>query len=594
MIGTIVGNYRVIRELGQGGMGAVYEGVDVMVERPVAIKMLRAEIARNPEVIERFRVEAVTLARLNHPCIATLYSFFREGENYYMVMEFVRGETLENLMRRSGRLAPQYVAEILTQTLDGMEHADAMGVLHRDIKPANIMITDNGRVKVTDFGIARILGSSRMTRDGRIIGTLEYLAPERIRGEEADIRSDLYSVGIVMYEAISGQLPFTANTDYDLMQAHLNQPPPALQNTGFKYPPWVNDLLIKALAKSRDQRFRSAEEFRNALIAGTGTPAAVARTGTMPTRLDPTSISATAQQPIDPTLASKELPLKWIGLAACATIVFAGLFLAIHHRRSAQEQAMQTAASLPQTTQAIRQPLVVAQPPKPAEPASSGDLVPIEIFQTKPASELPREQIKISPKERGTKGDPKGSGIPDMGSRPEAPPAGEPPRTTPVSLNPPLSLVASEPPKPVESATVPKAEPPASASTSTGAKSLHEVRKIFVEKMPGQLDEFIKSEIEKQLWGRVRVVSRKEEADAVLQGEVVENLGDTGSKVTGGYLGMKDDNIGSATLTDLKGSTVLWRAEAGDKSPILGIVKKGGPKKIAERLVNNLRRKLEY
>jgi serine/threonine-protein kinase len=223
MIGDIIGNYRIVRELGQGGMGAVYEGIDIMVERPVAIKMLKAELAGNPDVIERFRVEAVTLARLNHPCIATLYSFFREGENYYMVMEFVRGETLEDLIRRSGRLAAEYAADILAQTLDGMAHAHAMGVLHRDIKPANIMITGEGRVKVTDFGIARVLGSSRMTRDGRIIGTLEYLAPERIRGEEADVRSDLYSVGVVMYEAISGRLPFTADTDYDLMQAHLNQ-----------------------------------------------------------------------------------------------------------------------------------------------------------------------------------------------------------------------------------------------------------------------------------------------------------------------------------------------------------------------------------
>src|SRR6202162_1487772 len=141
MIGRVVGNYRIVRELGSGAMGAGYEGVDVMVERLVAIKMLRAEIARQPDLIERFRVEAVTLAKLNHPSIATLYSFFREGENFYMVMEFVRGRTLEDIIKQSGRLGAGSAVDILCQTLDGLAHAHEMGILHRDIKPANIMIT---------------------------------------------------------------------------------------------------------------------------------------------------------------------------------------------------------------------------------------------------------------------------------------------------------------------------------------------------------------------------------------------------------------------------------------------------------------------
>ena len=155
-----IGNYRLVRQLGAGGMGAVYEAVDTRVDRKVAIKMLRKELAHEPELVERFRAEAATLARLNHPSTATLLDFVREGDDYYMVMEFVPGRTLEQILADSGRLPPQTAMSILCQTLDGMEHARSMGVLHRDIKPANIMVTADGRAKVTDFGIARILGSS--------------------------------------------------------------------------------------------------------------------------------------------------------------------------------------------------------------------------------------------------------------------------------------------------------------------------------------------------------------------------------------------------------------------------------------------------
>jgi serine/threonine-protein kinase len=267
MTKTTVGNYRIVRELGVGGMGAVYEAVDQMLERPVAIKVLRAEIARQPELIERFRVEAVTLARLNHPAIATLYNFFREEEDYYMVMEFVRGGTLEDLIEKKQRLSPEEAVGVLGSALEGMAHAHGLGVLHRDIKPANIMIADDGAVKVTDFGIARILGSSRMTREGRIIGTLEYIAPERIKGAEADARSDVYSAGVVLYEALAGRLPFIADTDLGTIEAHLHQSPPSLGELNVNCPADLEAAVRRALEKQPSRRFQSAEEFR-AAIAG--------------------------------------------------------------------------------------------------------------------------------------------------------------------------------------------------------------------------------------------------------------------------------------------------------------------------------------
>jgi serine/threonine-protein kinase len=179
VIGTVAGNYRILEKLGEGGMGAVYRAVDEMVERPVALKGLRTEIAQNADVVERFRAEAVALARLNHPAIATLYSCFRQGDQYFMAIEFVPGETLEQKLARGGAMSWQQATGLLLRTLEGIRHAHQMGILHRDLKPANIMITPDGQVKVTDFGIARILNSVKLTREARVVGTLEYLAPER-------------------------------------------------------------------------------------------------------------------------------------------------------------------------------------------------------------------------------------------------------------------------------------------------------------------------------------------------------------------------------------------------------------------------------
>jgi serine/threonine-protein kinase len=243
-----IGNYQLLQKLGEGGMGAVFKGVDLMVEREVAIKMLRPEIARQPEIVERFHAEAIALAKLNHPHIATLYSFFREGDQYFMVMEFVKGRTLEKVMRDAAIGMEQAVA-ITSQVLEAVEHAHSLGILHRDIKPANIMLTEQGQVKVTDFGIARLLGTARMTREGCLCGTLEYLAPERIRGVEADIRSDLYSMGVVLYEMLSGRLPFEGSNEFELMRSHLEKPAPAFASLGVHtVPEQLEAAVFKALS----------------------------------------------------------------------------------------------------------------------------------------------------------------------------------------------------------------------------------------------------------------------------------------------------------------------------------------------------------
>ena len=350
-VGGTIQNYRVVRELGTGAMGAVYEGLDTLIERPVAIKMLRAEIARQPELIERFRTEAITLAKLNYPNIALLYNFFRDGEDYFMVMEYVAGRTLENIIRESSRLDTDLTARIMRQTLDGLAHAHSMGVLHRDVKPANIMVTADGRAKVTDFGIARVLGSSRQTRTGRIIGTLEYIAPERIRGDESDPRSDLYSSGVVLFEMLTGRLPFTADTDFALIKAHTEEPPPRLADVlGERLPEEWEQVVMRAMAKSPDDRFQSAEEFRDAIPGG----AAVLSTRSMgsgATHVGATATAATvAMAPATtyhagapaPTTQKPAVPIALIvGTLVVILAIFATAFIVRGRRDRAAKEALQ-------------------------------------------------------------------------------------------------------------------------------------------------------------------------------------------------------------------------------------------------------------
>jgi serine/threonine-protein kinase len=264
----VIGSYKVLDKIGEGGMGAVFKGVDLMLEREVAIKALRPELARQPDVVERFRAEAVTLAKLNHPNIATLYAFLRQGDHYFMVMEFVRGETLDSLLRRSGGMPVDRAITLFCQALEGIDHAHKMGIIHRDIKPANMMLTQAGSIKVMDFGIARVLGTARMTRQGNIIGTVEYMSPEQIRGQETDARSDIYALGILLYEMLTGRVPFSHPSEYEMMKRQVEQPPPPPREFQPGIPAGVEAALLKAIAKDPSGRFQTAEAMRVALLGG--------------------------------------------------------------------------------------------------------------------------------------------------------------------------------------------------------------------------------------------------------------------------------------------------------------------------------------
>jgi eukaryotic-like serine/threonine-protein kinase len=262
-----LGNYELEGLLGEGGIGQVYAAQDKVLGRQVAIKALRPELSRDHNFVERFYNEAKSLANLNHTNIATLYALHVEGSEAFMVMELVHGQTLEALLARVGRLTLRDSLAILAQAVPGIRYAHRRGVIHRDLKPANLMVTDDGVVKIMDFGIARVRGSEHLTRVGEFCGTFVYASPEQIRGEDVDERSDLYSLAIVLYRMLAGSPPFQSDNEYALMTAQLQAPPPPLAGRVPGVDAATEAVLMRALAKRREDRYASVEEFGRAVGA---------------------------------------------------------------------------------------------------------------------------------------------------------------------------------------------------------------------------------------------------------------------------------------------------------------------------------------
>ncbi len=258
MIGQVLGNYRIVDRLGDGGMGSVYRAVDRMLDREVAIKVLRPELARQTSLVERFRQEAIALARLSHPNIAMLHGLEQHGDQLLMIMEYVRGDTLEAIVQRSGRVGWSRACELCIAVLHALDHAHDKGVVHRDIKPANIMLSSSGAVKVMDFGIARLMGRSRQTQFGHAVGTPMYMSPEQLRGHEVDGRTDLYAVAAVLFELVTGRMAFEAESDYSLMMKQLNDPPPPPSSIIAEVPSTLDAIVMKAMSKSPEDRHANA------------------------------------------------------------------------------------------------------------------------------------------------------------------------------------------------------------------------------------------------------------------------------------------------------------------------------------------------
>ena len=267
MIGQYVQNYKVVAHLGEGGMGVVFKAVDNVLGREVALKMLHSSMTRQPQVLERFKKEAQVLARLLHPNIAVIYNFIEQDSQYYMVMEYVEGKNLDALARAHAPLPHTMIAAMFIQALEGLQHAHRKSIFHRDIKPSNLILTPEGTVKLMDFGIAKIAGEQRLTQVNRVIGTVEFMAPELIEGKDPSVASDIYAAGITMYELLSGRLPFESHSDFNLMQDILKKKPAQLASINPSLPTALSKIVMKALEKKPEKRFTDAKTFQHALIA---------------------------------------------------------------------------------------------------------------------------------------------------------------------------------------------------------------------------------------------------------------------------------------------------------------------------------------
>jgi eukaryotic-like serine/threonine-protein kinase len=270
------GRYELEDEIASGGMGTVWRARDEVLGRPVAVKVLHDHLARDPDLLDRFRLEAVAAARLTHPAVVRVFDTGIDDGVCFIVMELFEGHTLESLLAGRGSLEPEEAARIVRSALQGLGHAHRHGVVHRDVKPGNILIDRDGYVKVTDFGIAKAaFAGDDLTTTGNLLGTSRYLAPEQVTGGPADARTDLYATGIVLYEALTGRTPFQADTHIATATMRLNKDPvpPRALRSGISRE--LNEVVMRALARDPDERYQSAEEMAEALeraIPSDGSP----------------------------------------------------------------------------------------------------------------------------------------------------------------------------------------------------------------------------------------------------------------------------------------------------------------------------------
>lgn len=445
MIGRVVGNYRVVEKVGEGGMGAVYRAVDGMLDREVAIKAIRPDLVREPQIVERFRAEAKILARVSHPTIATIYSFFYEGEELFLAMEFVRGRSLSKVLETEGPIPWPRAVALFRSGLDGIEAAHREGIVHRDLKPDNLMLTEGGRLKVMDFGIARMAGSSHLTRTGLLVGTLRYMAPEQIQGAEVDRRTDVYALGVVLYQMLTGRVPFEGGSDFAILKAQMEDPPVPPGTHVPDLPGWLERAVLRALEKDPARRFQTVEELDDALTRGEPTrlgapvpagpvdddeptvylprtpapvPAAPPPPPGVPTVASIVPSPPPAQSSYRPVELSRPGWTKAaVGIAAALLVLVVSTVLFLRSRGVTPEET----APPPQEIQTNPVPAsTVAAQPSPAEPAS---------VEPEPAERTPSRPAPVVPSRERPAPDPEPEEAPGASFQPaeSTPPAGPEP-----------------------------------------------------------------------------------------------------------------------------------------------------------------------
>jgi outer membrane biosynthesis protein TonB len=395
-IGQTFGDYEVIDVLGAGGMGKVYKVRNIISHRVEAAKVLLPNLESDPDLADRFLREIRVHASLDHPNIAGLHTALRIGNQILMVMEYVEGKTLAAILHE-GRVPLKDGIEYIRQVLSALAYAHSHGVIHRDIKPANMMLTPEGTVKLMDFGIAKAAADRRLTQTGRTVGSLYYMSPEQINGAtELDGRSDLYSVGVSLYEIVTGKRPFEGDSDYSVMAAHLQMTPVPPIELDPALPPALNEIVLMSIAKDPAQRFQSADAFRTALgnvlqsLGGQVTAA---------------SVPAAAVAPKPPAGSRRGLYMLAGSLATLVVIVLAATQVPRWLQTRAVEKPVQVTTPAQPATSVP--PPVVTEPgaaePQPRTPERTPS--PAAVIEPPPQRAQPARQTPPPPKTAPARGD---------------------------------------------------------------------------------------------------------------------------------------------------------------------------------------------
>ncbi|HML22633.1 MAG TPA: serine/threonine-protein kinase, partial [Aggregatilinea sp.] len=270
LLARTLGNYEIVGRLGRGGMATVYRAHQLNMQRDVAIKVMSVELASNPQFVSRFEQEAHVIAHLEHPRILPVHDYGHDGDYFYIVMRLVEGETLFERLQR-GQLSLKEAARFTGQIGEALDYAHSRGIIHRDLKPNNVLIDAWDNTYLMDFGLAKLIASSQqLTASGAVLGTPAYMSPEQWRGGEVDARTDVYALGVMLYEMVLGQPPFDSETPYSLMYKHLNDLPTPPREIMPGLPPAVEACLMKALEKDPPKRYQSAGELARAFRAAVG------------------------------------------------------------------------------------------------------------------------------------------------------------------------------------------------------------------------------------------------------------------------------------------------------------------------------------
>ena len=257
--------YEIIKSIGEGGMANVYLAHDVILDRDVAIKVLRGDLSGDDKFVRRFQREALAASSLSHPNIVEMYDVGEDNGTYYIVMEYINGKTLKQLIKKRGALSLSECVDIMLQLTDGVDHAHASYIIHRDLKPQNIMIEDNGEVKITDFGIAMALNNTQLTQTNSVMGSVHYLPPEQASGKGATVKSDIYSLGIMFFELLTGNLPFKGDNAVEIAFKQIKDDIPSVREINPDIPQSVENIVLRATAKNPKNRYGSAKEMHDDL-----------------------------------------------------------------------------------------------------------------------------------------------------------------------------------------------------------------------------------------------------------------------------------------------------------------------------------------